>query len=63
VGTDLGDLLPLTVGVAVSPVLGIGAGASWAKLLLGLALLAVGVTPAKALAVGLALAAVNPKNC
>jgi threonine/homoserine/homoserine lactone efflux protein len=136
VGTVLGDLLPLTVGVAVSPVpiiavilmllaprasaasvafavgwvLGIAAvtvlalllsggtdvaddqagpstGSSWVKLLLGLALLAVGakqwrgrpkpgqdvalpkwmaaidhVTPVKALAVGFALAAVNPKN-
>jgi threonine/homoserine/homoserine lactone efflux protein len=136
VGTVLGDLLPLTVGVAVSPVpiiavilmllaprasaasvafaigwvLGIAAvtvasmllaagadvtddaagpstGASWVNLLLGLALLAVGlkqwrgrpkpgedaalpkwmaaidhVTPVKALALGIALAAVNPKN-
>jgi threonine/homoserine/homoserine lactone efflux protein len=135
-GPVLGDLLPLTVGVAVSPVpiiavilmllalragatsvafatgwvLGIAAvtvvalllaggadvadddagpstGASWVKLLLGLALLAVGakqwhgrpkpgqdaalpawmaaidhVTPVKALALGVALAAVNPKN-
>jgi threonine/homoserine/homoserine lactone efflux protein len=136
VGTVLGDLLPLVVGVAVSPVpviavilmllapragaasvgfaigwvLGIIAvsvvtlllsggtdvggedagpstGASWVKLLLGLALLAVGVkqwrgrpeagaevtlptwmsaidhvTPAKALGLGIALSAVNPKN-
>src|SRR3954453_14814110 len=138
-GTVLGDLLPLTVGVAVSPVpiiavilmllapragaagaasvpfaigwvLGIAAvtviallvaggadvaddeagpstAASWAKLLLGLALLAFGakqwggrpkpgqdvalpkwmaaidhLTPVKALALGVALAAVNPKN-
>jgi len=136
VGTVLGDLLPLAVGVAVSPVpimavilmllaprasaasvgfaigwvLGIVAvtvvtllltggtdaggddagpstGASWLKLLLGLALLAVGVkqwrgrpkpgqdvalpkwmtaidhvTPVKALGLGGALSAVNPKN-
>jgi threonine/homoserine/homoserine lactone efflux protein len=136
VGTVLGDLLPLAVGVAVSPVpimavilmllaprasaasvgfaigwvLGIVAvtvvtllltggtdvggddagpstGASWLKLLLGLALLAVGVkqwrgrpkpgqdvalpkwmtaidhiTPVKALGLGVALSAVNPKN-
>jgi threonine/homoserine/homoserine lactone efflux protein len=135
-GTVLGDLLPLAVGVAVSPVpimavilmllapragaasvgfaigwiLGIVAvtvvtllltsgtdvggddagpstGASWLKLLLGLALLGVGVkqwrgrpkpgqdvalpkwmaaidhvTPVKALGLGVALSAVNPKN-
>ena len=135
-GTVLGDLLPLAVGVAVSPVpiiavilmllaprasaasvgfaigwvLGIvvvtaatlliasdtdaggddagpSTGASWVKLLLGLALLAVGlklwrgrpkpgqdaalpkwmaaidhVTPVKALGLGAALSAVNPKN-